>query len=344
MAKKTAKKKTAKKTAKKSASKKASASKKSVSKKTPAKKTAKKTAKKATTKTAKKTAKKVAKKVAKKTAKKSAAKKSSAKKSATKKTAAKKTTKKPSTKAASKKTSSKAATTKKSPEKKTAAKKTSSKATTKPAAAEKGDDTAKDDADASKAGNRKGITIVKPTKKTSSRSRNTPKFVMPERPMLLGPGSKMAGKPLIPSGPSAPKVTSVFDAPKSRRKKSPLTKAKLDNYRALLIAKRAELLGDVVSMENEALRSESGGSSHTPSHLAEQGSENYDQTLSLNLAAQDRRLIKDIDEALKRIEEGTFGLCELTGQPIPEARLNELPWARYTIEAARELERRGTSA
>lgn len=187
---------------------------------------------------------------------------------------------------------------------------------------------------------RKGITIVEPAKKSPAKPKAPSKYNPPVRPMLLGPGSKL-GKPLIPSGPSAPKLTSVLDAPKSRRTKSPLTKARMDRYRALLIAKRAELLGDVERMEEEALRSGSGGLSHTPQHIAEQGSESYDQALSLNLAAQDRRLIREIDEALKRIEDGTYGLCELTNQPIPEDRLDELPWARYTIEAARELETRG---
>lgn len=191
-----------------------------------------------------------------------------------------------------------------------------------------------------KKGPRKGITVVEPGKKPPSKSKAVSKYNPPVRPMLLGPGSRL-NKPLIPSGPSAPKIISLADTPKSKRTKSPLTKAKLDKYRLLLLAKRAELFGDVVSMENEALRSESSDLSNTPQHIAEQGSENYDQTLSLNLAAQDRRLIKEIDEALKRIEEGSFGLCELTNLPIPEDRLDVLPWARYTIEAARELESRG---
>ncbi len=196
------------------------------------------------------------------------------------------------------------------------------------------------DAPEDKKGTRKGITVVEPTaKKPTPKAKPASKYNPPVRPMLLGPGSKL-GKPLIPSGPSAPKQTSVLDAPKSKRTKSPLTKIKLDKYRALLLAKRAELFGDVQSMENEALRSESGGLSNTPQHLAEQGSESYDQSLSLNLAAQDRRVIKEIDEALKRIEDGTYGLCELTNLPIPEERLDEIPWARYTIEAARQLEQR----
>lgn len=50
--------------------------------------------------------------------------------------------------------------------------------------------------------------------------------------------------------------------------------------------------------------------------------------------------MKEIDDALKRVANGTYGLCELTGKPIKAERLQELPWARYSIEAARELERR----
>ena len=88
---------------------------------------------------------------------------------------------------------------------------------------------------------------------------------------------------------------------------------------------------------------QSGSLSHVPQHLAEQGSDTYGQSLSLDLAAADRRLIKEIDDALKRIADGSYGVCELTGKPIRAERLEELPWARYSIEAARELERRTTS-
>lgn len=105
--------------------------------------------------------------------------------------------------------------------------------------------------------------------------------------------------------------------------------------------KRRELLGDVTQLETEALMSESGGTSHTPQHNAEQGSDNYERTLSLDLAAADRRLIKEIDAALERIEERTYGLCEVTGEPIARARLEELPWTRLSITAARAAERGG---
>jgi RNA polymerase-binding protein DksA len=126
-------------------------------------------------------------------------------------------------------------------------------------------------------------------------------------------------------------------------KKSPFNAKELARYKAMLLKKRSELIGDVNTMESEALNSQAGSLSNLPQHMAEQGSDAYGQSLSLDLAAADRRLIKEIDDALKRIADGTYGICELTGKPIRAERLEELPWARYSIEAARELERRSTT-
>jgi RNA polymerase-binding protein DksA len=128
-----------------------------------------------------------------------------------------------------------------------------------------------------------------------------------------------------------------------KHRKSPFDKRQLGQFKAILLRKRAELVGDVSSMETEALMGQSGSLSHLPQHMAEQGSDAYGQSLSLDIAAGNRRLIKEIDDALQRIENGTYGVCELTGKPIKAERLEELPWARYSIEAARELERRGTA-
>ena len=115
-------------------------------------------------------------------------------------------------------------------------------------------------------------------------------------------------------------------------------------YRAILLAKRAVLIGDVTKMESDALLSNSGGLSKAPQHLDEQGSDSADQSLILNLAAADRRLIKEIDAALARIADRTYGLCTMTGEPISKERLEELPWAEYSIEAARRLETPGGMA
>lgn len=307
---------------KKASRKQAGSGKKSVSKKSTSKKSASK--KSAAKKTAKKTAKKAVKKPAKKAVKKSAEKRAP-KQSPSKST--QKSTTKPATKRGTKPPGTKP-TAGTGPG--------DSKPTTQtpaaPSTAGKGEGGEKS--------SRKGITIVskRPVRKSKPKPKRQP-FLPPED-RLLGPGSPVR-KPLIPSGPSVTPQQRVIADDGSKPRKSPFGKRELNKYRASLLIKRAELLGDVEQIESEVLLSESGELSSTPQHLADQGSDSYEKSLSLDLAAADRRLIKEIDDALGRIAEGTFGLCEMTGEPIATARLNELPWARYSIEAAREIERRG---
>ena len=121
--------------------------------------------------------------------------------------------------------------------------------------------------------------------------------------------------------------------------KTKLGKKELANYHAQLLTKRAELVGDLSAMEAQALRSGSGNPSHMPIHMADVGTDTFDQDFMLGLADTERRRLREIDVALKRIEDRTYGVCELTGKTIPKARLDAKPWARYTIESAREVER-----
>ncbi len=192
-------------------------------------------------------------------------------------------------------------------------------------------------ADKKKAGP-KGITIVH--QKPSKPSKPKAKFQLPQGEPLLKPGAKW--KPLIPSGPSAPPRNDLEQGGQADGEpiKTKLSKKELEKYRQVLLAKRAELVGDVRNMESEALLQSSGSLSHTPQHMAEQGTDVFDQSLNLDLAAVDRTLIREIDAALERIDAGTYGICEYTGKPISTERLDELPWTRYSIEAARERERR----
>ncbi|MDX2017527.1 MAG: TraR/DksA C4-type zinc finger protein [Planctomycetota bacterium] len=198
--------------------------------------------------------------------------------------------------------------------------------------------------DESKSG-RKGITIVQPKPMMKKPKPKLPTLMPPGVKPLLDPKNPLR-RPLIPSGPNAkaqvPLGMQGSDAGTVERMtgKSPFAKKELDKYREMLQRKRSELLGDITAMEDQALQGGSGSLSHTPQHIAEQGSETYDQALALDLAAADRKLLKEIEDAIKRIDAGTYGICELTGKPIKAERLDELPWARYTIEAARELERR----
>lgn len=189
----------------------------------------------------------------------------------------------------------------------------------------------------------KGITIV--NQKQVRKNKPKPKLEMPRTEPLIRPGQKW--KPLIPSGPKAPpspygvwrSPDAVDEAEFKIDPKAKLPKKELERYREILILKRRQLIGDISTMEEEALRTNSGSLSSLPQHMAEQGSDTFDQSLSLDLAAADRTILREIDDALRRIEDGTYGVCMKTGKRISAERLAEIPWARYSIEAAREMER-----
>jgi DnaK suppressor protein len=76
-------------------------------------------------------------------------------------------------------------------------------------------------------------------------------------------------------------------------------------------------------------------------HMADSGTDNFDRDFALSLLSSDQDAIYEIEEALKRIEKGTYGTCELTGKSIPKARLDAIPWTRFTVEAQAQLERDG---
>lgn len=140
------------------------------------------------------------------------------------------------------------------------------------------------------------------------------------------------------------KNTSNGDAPArnyTRVTKTPFNKKELEEFREMLLIKRRQIEGDVNAMESEALTGGgSGGAlSHLPQHMADQGTDTFDQSLALDLAASQRGLLKEIDDALARIENNTYGVCEEMGKPIGVERLRHTPWARFCIEAARQHER-----
>lgn len=76
-------------------------------------------------------------------------------------------------------------------------------------------------------------------------------------------------------------------------------------------------------------------------HMGDSGTDNFDRDFALSLLSSDQDAIYEIEEALKRIEKGTYGVCELTNKPIPRARLDAIPWTRFTIEAQAQLEKEG---
>ncbi len=282
---------------------------------------------------AKSSAKKTASK--KSTAKKSAAKKPASKKSTKKKVAAKKAaSKRPAAAGAAKKKTTKKASKKKATAKKTASKKPAKKVPAKKSPAKTAKKPTAKKAPAKKASTTKKLT-AKPTAGLSKKSRST------RKPPLRHAG-RAAASVDAPLNGSANAGMSLEELSESqlKRAKSGLKKKDLLFFRDELLERRAEILGDVANLD--AARDNFGGEiSNMPLHMADVGSENYDREFNLGLLETEKKLLREIDEALVRIPRGTYGVCHVTGQPIERARLEIKPWAKYSIEVVRERERRG---
>jgi RNA polymerase-binding protein DksA len=125
-------------------------------------------------------------------------------------------------------------------------------------------------------------------------------------------------------------------------KENTLTVADIEHFKQMLLEKRGEILANVNEMEDETLKKSrldaAGDLSSMPIHMADIGSDNYEQEFTLGLMDSERKLLKEIDDALQRIEQGIYGICEGTGKQIQKARLEAQPWARYCVEYARKLE------
>lgn len=277
--------------------------KKKTSKKATTKKPAASSKKQASAATSKKTAKKVTKKVAKKTTKKvtkKVAKKTT--KKVTKKDAAK--AEKPSAKKTTKKAASKSGSGSKSPRRKIDFANPKSVA----AAAV----TSKVDSDGYvfingrrvRAISTKGLTVKKKTRTTKA--------------------------VVAVDTPDNPDVSQI---------KTKMNKKEIDVFRDLLLEKRRAIVGMVSGLENEALKSSGGNLSNMPIHMADVGSDVFEQDFTLGMAETERNLLHEIDGALERIVNKTYGVCQSTGKTIPKARLKAKPWAKFTVEAARANER-----
>lgn len=118
-----------------------------------------------------------------------------------------------------------------------------------------------------------------------------------------------------------------------------LTASEIESFKTLLLAKRREILGDVNYMEHETLHKSRSDLSNVPFHMADQGTDNYEQEFTLELMDSERKVLRKIDQALIRINEGVYGICIENGERIPRARLKAIPWARYCVKCAELVEK-----
>ncbi len=121
---------------------------------------------------------------------------------------------------------------------------------------------------------------------------------------------------------------------KERKGKTSLTPDEIEKFKALLLAKRSEILDNVTHMEDETLRKQRSDLSNMPIHLADAGSDTFELENTLGLVGSERKLLQEIDDALARIEDNAYGICEGGGEAITKARLKAIPWARYCVKCA----------
>lgn len=178
---------------------------------------------------------------------------------------------------------------------------------------------------------------VKPVKKAVASAPKAKKQPpIQKKPVKPVPVAKTAKKPIVP-----PKKTTT--AEKKPTPKTPFQPTGfLGKQRERLLILKDTLLDSMSGVAKDSLRSRAEGSEASAfgMHQADAGSDAYDRDFALSLLSQEQDSLYEIDEALKRIETGSYGVCEMSGKPIPHARLEALPFTRYTVECQAEIEKK----
>ena len=114
-------------------------------------------------------------------------------------------------------------------------------------------------------------------------------------------------------------------------------------YKDLLLKLRDRIVDEINFLANDNLnrsqRESSGDLSSYSFHMADQGTDNFDREFAANLLSSEQDVLYEIDEALRRIDQGSYGVCEMSGKPIEKERLKVLPFARHCVSVQSDLER-----
>ena len=189
--------------------------------------------------------------------------------------------------------------------------------------------------------------MAKPKKKSSPRK--PVKKGAARKPVVK---SKKAAKPAKKASRNASKKersvhgrhpgASILGKNNRQRKLDPFTRGQKEK----LLQLRDAMVDSMAGVAQDTLRSRAEGSEASAfgMHQADAGSDAYDRDFALSLLSQEQDALYEIDQALKRIELGTYGTCEMSGKPIPRARLEAIPFARFTVECQSQLEKQSRAS
>ncbi|PWT82854.1 MAG: molecular chaperone DnaK [Acidobacteria bacterium] len=192
--------------------------------------------------------------------------------------------------------------------------------------------------------------MAKPTKKKSSVKGSAARKTRPARNVY-------AKKPAVKKTVRTTKTAKGSLKSKRQTRQSPAVllgvnhrERKLDPFvrkqKEKLLQLRDAMVDSMAGVAQGTLRSRAEGSEASAfgMHQADAGSDAYDRDFALSLLSQEQDALYEIDEALKRIELGTYGKCEMSGKPIPRARLEAIPFARFTVECQSQLEKQNRAS
>ncbi len=147
------------------------------------------------------------------------------------------------------------------------------------------------------------------------------------------------------SAPKTAKKRTKKQAKKAARKPAPMPKVKklsqkeLELFKKMLLLLRVKIAGDLQQIEGDSFSGNQPGNSGELSDVADMATDNYDRELNIGLASNEQQLLNDIDIALRKIKDGTYGICEIYGTPISKKRLLAMPYTRLSMKAREEEEK-----
>jgi len=184
--------------------------------------------------------------------------------------------------------------------------------------------------------------MAKPAKKKASPAKASRKKTPAPAPAHK-PAAKSGGKKAAKSAKAhAPDPMTLLGTNHRERKLDPFVKQQKEK----LLQLRDAMVDSMAGVAQDTLRSRAEGSEASAfgMHQADAGSDAYDRDFALSLLSQEQDALYEIDQALKRIEMGSYGVCEMSGKAIPRARLEAIPFARFTVECQSQLEKQNKAS
>jgi len=188
-------------------------------------------------------------------------------------------------------------------------------------------------------------TKAKKKASTSARKKRpaAKKAPSPRKPSrTAGRTSKQSSAPKLFTGNNSNELLGAHVNARKGRRLDPFTRAQKDK----LLQLRDAMVDSMAGVAQDTLRARAEGSEASAfgMHQADAGSDAYDRDFALSLLSQEQDALYEIDEALKRIDLGTYGICEMSGKAIPRRRLEAIPFARFTVECQSQLEKQSKAS